>query len=208
MTKESLYENGYFVVDNFLDDDVCRFLRESAIECNHVEDYYDGYRALNYSSTLEWRSVTNGLVPDTLCKNVELSEYVVETIPNLLIQKYPFLTDDNHEYQRGWYFIHDNHQLNSVKRHKDTGAYITANIWVTPDEFIEDYSPNYNGFIVHTPKQSVTIPYKYNRMTMFFSQLDHESQLARFKSDLDKRKVNFTFLFGKSVSVLRSETNY
>lgn len=184
--RECLYKNGFFVVDNFFEKKLCDFLRKSALEYEYFEDLYQDYVAVNYDSLG--------------CKNKKISGLVSNTIPQLLKEQYPFLTENGYDYQRGWYFIHDNHQHSSVQRHRDPGAYITVNLWVTPDKYRDNFSSEYNGFIIHTPNQSVGIPYKFNRMTMFFSQLEHQSQLSRFKfNKKNKRKVNFTFLFGPSI---------
>ena len=181
MSKQKLYDNGYFTVDNFLSTEMCEQLRSYALECDYIEDLYPDYYAVNYSSD---------------CGNKKISNLVTDIIPNILKEKYPFLYENGHVFQRGWYFIHDNQQFRSVQRHKDPGSYITANLWVTPDEYRQDTSIKYNGFIIHTLKKSVIVPYKFNRLTLFFSQIEHESQLARFKPKKNERKVNFTFLFG------------
>jgi len=184
LIREQLYDNGFVIVDNFLSEQTCKDLRSYAINSSYAEDFYPDYYAVNYYSNVD-------------CGNQEISNLVTNVVPNILIEKYPFLCENGHGFQRGWYFIHNNHQFQSVLRHVDPGSYITANLWVTPDEFKEDNSLDYNGFVIHTPKQSVTIPYKFNRLTLFFSQMEHESQLSRFKLEGEKRKVNFTFLFGE-----------
>jgi len=182
MEHSILNNDGFFIVDNLFERDTLNILRESCLNFNYFEDIYADYSAINY--TPEY------------CKNKNISNLVCNEIPKLLIKKYPFLCEYGNVYQRGWYFIHDNHQFQSVKRHRDPGSHITVNVWATPDEYSEDTSGNYNGFIIHTPDKSVTIPYKFNRTTIFFSQLEHESQLSKFKLGKYKRKVNFTFLFG------------
>jgi hypothetical protein len=180
--KNKIHNDGFFIVDNFFQKELCDYLRIHALNSKIIEDTYDDYYAVDYDNQY--------------CANKEIEKLVTNIIPNLLTKFYPFLIENRNIFQRGWYFIHDNYQYKSVRKHKDTDAYITANLWVTPDEYQETISQNYNGFIIHTEQESVTIPYKFNRLTMFFSQLEHESLLSRFKSGHDKKKVNFTFLFG------------
>ena len=188
-----LFENGYLVMDNFFDTAICEELRSLALNTQHFEDIWPDYKAVNYQTGVE-------------CSNKEITNLVNNIVPKIIEERFPFLCKNNHGYQRGWYFVHDCNQFHSVKRHYDRGDYhkvtgkymtplITANIWVTPNECIEDTSLDYNGFTIHTPRESVTIPYQYNRLSLFFSEIQHESQLSRFKQG--QKKVNFTFLYGQ-----------
>lgn len=170
-----LLDDGYMVFDDVLDTDICEQLRVKALGCELIEDQYFDYKAVNYGADH--------------CNNSEISELVCKTVPSLLESKLPLLK--RYQYQRGWYFIHDLHQTQSVGLHADTGAHITCNLWVTPEDHIDDTSERYNGMTIHAKKGSVTIPYKYNRMIVFLSRQMHRSQLARFK----QHKVNFTFLY-------------
>jgi hypothetical protein len=188
MVKNFLYNNCYVIIDNFLPIDKCLEMRSKSLNSSIRHELYgDHYYAVNYNGT------------NKTCENGEIKDLVINYVPSLLEKRFPFLVEDGRIYQRGWYFIHENIQERSVEIHHDYGASITANLWVTPDEYRLTKSNDFNGVYIYTPNGKVHIPYRFNRLTMFFSQLDHESQLSRFKKstpDGDKRKVNFTFLYG------------
>ena len=173
--RRAMIDDGYMIFDDVLDTDICEQLRTKALGSDLVHTQYHDYRAVDYSSFH--------------CDNLEIKELVCKTVPSLLEQQLPLLK--TYQYQRGWYFIHDLHQTQSVGLHADPGAYITCNLWVTPDDHIDDKSKQYNGMTIHAKNGPVTVPYKYNRMVVFLSDQMHRSQLARFK----QHKVNFTFLY-------------
>lgn len=193
--REILYRDGLVVIDNLFADEICNTLRQNALKNKYIEDRYgnngNDYYAVNYYN------------PNFRSSNMMKSEsdLVCKIIPNYLNKNFSFLSENNHIFQRGWYFVHNNHQHGTVKIHRDPGCYLTVNLWVTPDENKKDFSENYNGIIIYTRKKRVVVPYKFNRTIIFFSQQFHESQLSRFKDGEKNRKVNYTFLFGEKLTI-------
>jgi hypothetical protein len=191
--REILYRDGLVVIDNLFTDEICNTLRQNALKNKYIEDRYgnkgNDYYAVNYYN------------PDFGSTNLIKSEsdLVCKIIPSYLNKNFSFLSENDHVFQRGWYFVHNNHQLGTVNIHQDPGCYITVNLWVTPDESKKDFSENYNGMIIYTRKKRVVVRYKFNRTTIFFSQQFHESQLSRFRDGEENKKVNYTFLFGENI---------
>lgn len=177
IVEDLFLKNKVAVIDNFLKEEYCQRLRNFGLSLNAYDESYAGYGAVNFSKdglTMWFPLLTN------------ISE---ET-------KQIFNCLNELEYTRGWVFVHDNKQNDTVRRHIDPKAKITINVWCTPDECIEENSDQYNGLLIHVSKdKSIHVPYRYNRAMIFYSDIEHESQLSRFKDGADNRKVNYTFLY-------------
>lgn len=173
----NFHKDEYVIIVNFLKEEYCQRLRTfglNILQFNHQK--YPDYQALNFNKD-PLRGVWFPLLTN-ISDEIQLN----------------LIKDSN--YIRGWVFLHDNYQTCSVKRHRDGPAKITLNVWVTPDECIDKNTNDYNGVLIHREQGTVHVPYKYNRAMMFYSNTEHESQLARFKEGENNKKVNYTFLYG------------
>jgi hypothetical protein len=182
--SEEFINNGFCVIDNFLDPIYCERLRKFMLTINFRNDIYNSYASVNFSkngNNIWFRLLTN--ISDEIKEN------------------FKFL--DKLNYSRGWSFIHENLQNKSVGKHSDPEALITFNIWCTPNECILKDSEEYNGIVIYDTfnikevekvKKNI-VRYKFNRVTIFDSRKIHESLLSNFKSGYENRKVNYTFLY-------------
>ena len=177
-------EKGYCIIDDFLNPIYCERLRKFMLTVNVRNDIYSSYASVNFSKNREdiwFRLLTN--ISDEIKEN------------------FKFLSKLN--YERGWSFIHENIQNESVGKHADPGAMITFNVWCTPNECILKDSDEHNGVVVYDTfdirevekvKKNI-IRYKFNRVIIFNSRKIHESLLSNFKPGYENRKVNYTFLY-------------
>lgn len=120
-------------------------------------------------------------------------------------------------FQQGWFFIHDN-KCPGVGVHADP-ANVNINIWLTPDESVQDWTKN--GLIVHNKvppkswsfedyntdgdrirrflKQSnakkTIVSYKYCRMILFNSRLFHSTNGVHMKPGPENKRINMSLLF-------------
>jgi hypothetical protein len=182
--SEEFINNGFCVIDNFLDPIYCERLRKFMLTINFRNDIYNSYASVNFSKNKDnmwFRLLTN--ISDEIKEN------------------FKFL--DKLNYSRGWSFIHENLQNKSVGKHSDPGALITFNIWCTPEECILKDSEEYNGIVIYNTynikevekvKKNI-VRYKFNRVTIFDSKKIHESLLSNFKPGYENRKINYTFLY-------------
>jgi hypothetical protein len=182
--SEEFINNGFCVIDNFLDPIYCERLRKFMLTINFRNDIYNSYASVNFSkngNNIWFRLLTN--ISDEIKEN------------------FKFL--DKLNYSRGWSFIHENLQNKSVGKHSDPEALITFNIWCTPNECILKDSEEYNGIVIYDTfnikevekvKKNI-VRYKFNRVTIFDSRKIHESLLSNFKSGYENRKINYTFLY-------------
>ncbi|MFP6741496.1 MAG: tetratricopeptide repeat protein [Alphaproteobacteria bacterium] len=111
-----------------------------------------------------------------------------------------------------------------VVAHTDYGA-VTFNFWITPDS--ANLDPASGGLVVYRKEEpydwdwmevnreknaprikekierylesaeTLTIPYRDNRAVLFHSNLFHASDVMRFRSGFENRRVNISMLFGK-----------
>ena len=100
-------------------------------------------------------------------------------------------------------------------------SFINVNIWITPDECVEDF--NKNGLRIyhkHAPKEWTRedyngdniksylkmksylkdskydrIPYKYNRAIIFKGRAFHSTDNVHMKQGEENKRVNYTFLY-------------
>jgi hypothetical protein len=177
-------EKGHCIIDDFLDPLYCERLRKFMLTVNLRNDIYSSYASVNFSK--------NG--QDMWFK-------LLTNISDEIKENFKFLNKLN--YSRGWSFIHENIQKESVGKHSDPGSLITFNIWCTPDECILKDSDEHNGVVLYDTydlkevekvKKNI-IRYKFNRVVIFDSRKIHESLLSNFKPGYENRKINYTFLY-------------
>ena len=194
--KIKFKKSGIIVIDNFLPEYCCQYLRNYAINPNGgYHDVYDGYRAINFLN--------------------QIGQFHISDIANSFSKKIEFL--GNLGYTRSWCFSYDN-KCAGVPAHADP-SYININLWLTPDECINDTSKN--GLKVYCKKRNksdshedynrnreyinsqiknskyTVVPYKYNRATIFFGSMYHETMGVDMKEGDDNKRVSYTFLFDK-----------
>ena len=187
--------NNYIIIDDFFPDGVCDFLREYMLNTAVFKEQYFDYKSIDFDND----------PPDPSLKDIS-EKYVVPKI-SLIKQS---------QYQRGWSFLYDN-VARGVMPHADP-SFINVNIWVTPDECVEDH--NKNGLRIyrqHVPKNIPweyynsgnhpwtikflkkskydRIPYKYNRAIIFRGNTFHSTDHVHMKQGQENRRVNYTFLY-------------
>ncbi|MCZ6617777.1 MAG: tetratricopeptide repeat protein, partial [Gammaproteobacteria bacterium] len=115
-----------------------------------------------------------------------------------------------------WAYKYDS-RLSGIERHADAAA-VNANFWITPDE--ANLDPESGGLTVYTREtpmewdfekynrdqvaleeilegsDSLTIPYRQNRIALFNSNLVHKTDVIRFREGYEYRRINVTMLFG------------
>ena len=186
--------NNYIIIDDFFPDEICTELREKSLNAKEYTKKYWDYKALDFD---------NG---DSESLQDISNKYVVPKIP--LAEKY----------LRSWSFVYDN-VARGVLPHSDP-SFINVNIWVTPDECVEDF--NKNGLRIYRKPSPITwdklpedydghhsseiksylkhskydrIPYKYNRAIIFKGNTFHSTDNVHMKHGEENRRVNYTFLY-------------
>ena len=185
---------NYIIIDDFFPDEICTELREKSLNAKEYTQKYWDYKALDFDNdnSESLQDISN--------------KYVVPKIP--LAEKY----------LRSWSFIYDN-VARGVLPHADA-SFINVNIWVTPDECVEDF--NKNGLRIYRKPSPITwdklpqdydghhsseiksylkhskydrIPYKYNRAIIFKGNTFHSTDNVHMKHGEENRRVNYTFLY-------------
>lgn len=177
---------GYIVVDNFLKEDVCEYLREYMLNNNDHNQIYSDYKAID---------IVN--IPD-------LTKSILD-IPML----------KNKNFLRSWSFIYDN-QSRGVLPHADPASinvniWVTPdhsildetknglNIWTveTPSDWTwEDYNTDRSKIECFLGgKKNINIKYKYNRAIIFKSKYFHSTSEVSTKPGHENKRINYTFLF-------------
>ena len=186
--------SNYIIIDNFFPDKICTELREKSLNAKEYTKKYWDYKALDFD---------NG---DSESLQDISNKYVVPKIP--LAEKY----------LRSWSFVYDN-VARGVGVHADP-SFINVNIWITPDECVEDF--NKNGLRIYRKPSPITwdklpedydghhsseiksylkhskydrIPYKYNRAIIFKGNTFHSTDNVHMKHGEENRRVNYTFLY-------------
>ena len=186
--------NNYIIIDDFFPDEICTELREKSLNAKEYTQKYWDYKALDFDNdnSESLQDISN--------------KYVVPKIP--LAEKY----------LRSWSFVYDN-VARGVLPHSDP-SFINVNIWVTPDECVEDF--NKNGLRIYRKPSPITwdklpqdydghhsseiksylkhskydrIPYKYNRAIIFKGNTFHSTDNVHMKHGEENRRVNYTFLY-------------
>eukprot|EP00040_Diaphanoeca_grandis_P000389 m.15277 g.15277 ORF g.15277 m.15277 type:complete len:500 (+) comp10512_c0_seq1:159-1658(+) len=197
---EERYSQGEVIVlDNVLSPNVLQSLLDFA---RHSTIYYDAKPSGYVGSYF-----ANGFNTPLL---LQVAEELRTMFPNVF---------RNMSLEQAWAYNYDSEIQSGIKLHGDAAA-VNCNLWLTPDDAnLDDTS---GGLIVYTkpaplewdfdnfntqagdlPMQeltkdsdSVTVPYRQNRMVMFKSDLLHATDTIKFKPGYKNRRINFTLLFG------------
>ena len=184
--------SNYIIIDNFFPDEICKELRAKTLYSQEYNMKYWDYKSLDFDH------------PNCLTESLRhiSDKYVVPKIP--LAEKY----------LRSWSFVYDN-VARGVGPHADP-SFINVNIWVTPDECVEDYTKNgLRIYRKHAPKDMPwevyndpknnreflkkskydRIPYRYNRAIIFRGNTFHSTDNVHMKPGQKNRRVNYTFLY-------------
>ena len=183
--------NYYIIIDDFFPDEICTELREKTLNSKIYHDEYYDYKSLDFD-----------------CPNRESLAHISEKyiVPKISLAK---------KYIRSWSFVYNN-VARGVLPHADP-SFINVNIWVTPDECVQDH--NKNGLRIYkkkSPKEWThfqynsdtsnietylkgskydRIPYKYNRAIIFKGNTFHSTDSVYMKPGDENRRVNYTFLY-------------
>jgi hypothetical protein len=193
-------------LDDFLKPDALSRLREFCLE-----------------STIFFDFSSNHFVGSTISRgfNCDLLSQITEEIKCC----FPRVLGDHH-LTNMWVYRYNN-QSKGVAAHTDEGA-VTFNLWITPND--ANLDADSGGLIVFTKDQpydwdwefynqmkdtpkvdkeitnfladadTITIPHRENRATLFNSNLFHKSDQIFFREGYENRRMNITFLFGKRES--------
>ncbi len=130
-----------------------------------------------------------------------------------------------HRLEQMWSFKYTAKMRAGLNVHADF-ARVNLNFWVTPDEAVIDTTTgglvvhdvpapsswgfrDYNdsddariyGFLKGHNAGARRIPYRCNRAVLFNSSLFHETDAIHFKEGYENRRVNITYLFGRSLRI-------
>ena len=190
-------------LDNFLKPKALSQLREFCLE-----------------STIFFDTSGNNFIGSTVSSG--FSCYLLSQIAEEVKDCFPRVLGEHH-LNNIWIYRYNN-QSKGVVAHADEGE-VTFNLWITPSH--ANLYPKGGGLIVYTKDfpndwdfrhynkmknttivedeittflsdaDSVTIPHRQNRATLFSSKLFHKSDQIHFKEGYENRRMNITFLFGK-----------
>ena len=185
-----------FLVDNILNEHVIGYLRLRMEFTNTFDDYYKDYQAINY-------------LPG--------KDFVTDSLEKEMSAKFKLIN-----FQRAWSFIYNNFS-NGVQFHADPSN-INVNIWLTPEESIEDFSKNgllicnkkppknwsreqWNGnkdgcidkFLQEEKAEILKINYRYNRAIFFDGSLFHKTDSVKTKNEIFNKRISYTMLFGNTL---------
>jgi hypothetical protein len=193
-------------LDDFLKPEALRRLRDFCLESTIFFDFS--------SNHFVGSKISRGFNCDLLS---QIAEEVKYSFPRVL---------GDHYLTNMWVYRYNN-QSKGVAAHTDEGA-VTFNLWLTPNG--ANLNADSGGLIVFTKDQpidwdwdffnqmkdtaqveekitnfltdadTITIPHRENRATLFNSNLFHKSDQIFFKEGYQNRRMNITFLFGKRES--------
>ena len=182
--------NQYFVIDDIFPEEVCQNLRDIAVDKSAAvrTNQYFGYYGQDYIERMKD-------VSDLIESKISLAK--------------------SKTYKRSWSFVCEN-VSRGVFPHADP-SFINVNIWVTPDECVEDHNKNglriyrknaesnmdwntYNrnhAFIQNYLRKAKydIIPYRCNRAVVFRGHTFHSTDQVHMKPGDENRRVNYTFLY-------------
>ena len=198
-----LKTRGYLVLDNFFPEGLCEKLRNITLQFpsdSSSVKTWSNYQAINFD-----------LKPDDWSLK-EISD-------NFVVPKVSFLKEQY--YSRAWSLRFDTVGT-GVGPHTDP-SHFTVNVWVTPDECVEDKDKN--GLIVYRKKRPKgpweeyssdergwsmgkireylkksrydIISYKFNRAIIFMGDSFHETCDVQMKPGVKNCRVSYTFLYDK-----------
>lgn len=195
----------YLIIDNFFPDNVCKHLRNLSMELTSRQTLYDmehrDYKSVDFDSMGTFNSWTGLSLKEIVDKYVN---------PKIRVR-------GKSSYQRGWSFVYNN-VARGVLVHTDP-SFLNINLWVTPDESVEDHTKN--GLIIYQKRYShssdidyspgepsndfvdsfledakcAIIPYKYNRAVIFRGDTFHSTDHVHMKPGDENKRVSYTFLY-------------
>ena len=185
--------NNYIIIDDFFPDEICTELREKSLNAKKYSQEYWDYKSLDFDTTTDSSGSLKYISDKYVVPKISLAE----------------------KYSRSWSFLYDN-VARGVVPHADP-SFININIWVTPDECVQDYNKNglriyrrkapkewthvqYNGsldLIANYLKESKydRVPYRYNRAVIFRGNTFHSTDNVHMKPGDSNKRVNYTFLY-------------
>ena len=196
--KDSIFSKGSAVIDNFFDVEFALTLREKILN-----NYKDAKPSNRY--------------PDYILKDADEKVFPSIQIANDLYEHIQELKDT---YSRSWVGVFEN-KGNGTSYHYDWESLVTLNIWLTPNECVQDFSKN--GLLIfpvqvpqevreeenplvsqaqfveefmslHKHVEPIKIKYNFNR-AVFQTSLLHATNGVSMKDGEDNKRVSMTILF-------------
>ena len=200
--EEAYHSNspGFSLVDQFLSNESLKELRRFCLESTI---WHDLSAVGDLGASLE-----DGFCCPLL---LQIAHEIREKFPSIYGEHY-FSTCWSYRYYA---------QKSGDGLHGDSGR-VSVNIWLTPDD--ANLDPNSGGLLFWNKKvpmlkvkdnpkemteqilrdiiaepdaESFSVPYKYNRATLFDSNTIHKTDHINFKPGYLNRRLNITFVFGK-----------
>ncbi len=188
---------GITYFDDFLTPEALEALRNFCLESTiwFDFDYKNGYLGTYLSD-----GFSNGLLAQ---------------IAEDLRRRFPQIFGDR-PLRQMWAYKYDS-RIGGIECHADAAA-VNVNFWITPDD--ANLAPESGGLVVYMREaplewdfeqynrdqepileflgdsDSVTVPYRQNRVVVFNSNLFHKTDGIRFKEGYENRRINITMLFG------------
>tara|TARA_R100000388_G_scaffold10560_1_gene8917 strand:+ start:1902 stop:2540 length:639 start_codon:yes stop_codon:yes gene_type:complete len=196
--RDSIFSKGSAVIDNFFDVEFALTLREKILN-----NYKDAKPSNRY--------------PDYILKDADEKVFPSIQIANDLYEHIQELKDT---YSRSWVGVFEN-KGNGTSYHYDWESLVTLNIWLTPNECVQDFSKN--GLLIfpiqvpqevreeenplvsqaqfveefmglHKHVEPIEIKYNFNR-AVFQTSLLHATNGVSMKDGEDNKRVSMTILF-------------
>ena len=196
--RDSIFSKGSAVIDNFFDVEFALTLREKILN-----NYKDAKPSNRY--------------PDYILKDADEKVFPSIQIANDL---YVYIQELKDTYSRSWVGVFEN-KGNGTSYHYDWESLVTLNIWLTPNECVQDFSKN--GLLIfpiqvpqevreeenplvsqaqfveefmglHKHVEPIEIKYNFNR-AVFQTSLLHATNGVSMKDGEDNKRVSMTILF-------------
>ena len=193
--RELLKTEDVVIVDNFLDISFANILCNRMHGASYDHHFEMGYYAQDYYYLQDKHTTT-----------------LVDDLKNRMGLK---------NFQRAWSFIYDNGE--GVPFHADPAS-LNINIWVAPNDCIEDFSSNgliitdlkppsdwtremwnnnknlcINNLFRNSKFKTTTIDYKFNRGVFFDGALFHRTDKVKTKPGEENKRVSYTMLYGREL---------
>ena len=194
---------GYIIKDDFFPQNLAEQLRKFALDGNIPYDrsYPNGYfsREFDNESTHSMPDYASNIIKEIA------KDFVAPSLALL----------EERKYIRSWSFTYHS-RCPGVLPHADP-SFLNINVWVTPNNAIEDRSKN--GLILYRKKAPKDwtwreynqdrrkikdflkgvkydrIPYKFNRAVIFPGNTFHATDSVHTNPGDENRRVNYTFLY-------------